>query len=102
MTAPLTVSLPHSLGREEAVRRLKTGIERAAAGVPMLRVEQEQWNGEQLTFAVRALGQAANGQVNVRDDRVDIEVRLPWLLQKFAEQATQIVKSRGHLLLTKK
>jgi hypothetical protein len=26
MSKPLVVSIPHSLGREEAVRRLKTGL----------------------------------------------------------------------------
>ena len=36
MSAPLVVSIPHSLGREEAMRRLKTGpdprgVERADA-----------------------------------------------------------------------
>ena len=37
MSAPLVVSIPHSLGREEAMRRLKTGLSRAASSVPVLR-----------------------------------------------------------------
>ena len=37
MSAPLVVSIPHSLGREEAMRRLKTGLARAAASVPVLK-----------------------------------------------------------------
>ena len=36
MSAPLVVSIPHHLGREEAVHRLKGGLSRAAAGVPVL------------------------------------------------------------------
>ena len=39
MSAPLIVSIPHSLGREEAMRRLKTGLSCAAAHVPILKVE---------------------------------------------------------------
>ena len=35
MSAPLVVSIPHRLGREEALRRLKTGLKRAASSVPM-------------------------------------------------------------------
>ena len=31
MSAPLIVSIPHGLGREEATRRLKAGLTRAAA-----------------------------------------------------------------------
>ena len=42
MTKPLVVSIPHSLGREEAVRRLKTGLSRAASSVPVLRVDEER------------------------------------------------------------
>ena len=36
MSAPLVVSIPHRLGREEAMRRLKTGLTRATSSVPML------------------------------------------------------------------
>ncbi len=34
---------PHSLGREEAMRRLKTGLSRAASSVPVLKVDEERW-----------------------------------------------------------
>jgi hypothetical protein len=34
MSAPLIVSIPHRLGREEATRRLKAGLTRAAASIP--------------------------------------------------------------------
>ena len=43
MSAPLVVSIPHRLGREEAVRRLKTGLTRAASSVPVLKVDEERW-----------------------------------------------------------
>src|ERR1700712_4505894 len=45
MSAPLVVSIPHSLGREEAMRRLKTGLSRAASSVPVLNVDEERWGG---------------------------------------------------------
>ena len=62
MSAPLVVSIPHQLGREEATRRLKGGLSRAAASVPVLTVDEERWEGDQMFFRVRALGQAASGQ----------------------------------------
>ena len=55
MSAPLVVSIPHRLGREEAARRLKGGLSRAAASVPMLTVDEERWEGDQMFFRVRAL-----------------------------------------------
>lgn len=102
MADPLVVSIPHRLGREEAARRLKTGLSRAAASVTILQVEEERWEGDRLMFRVRALGQAASGNLDVAEDYVRLEVTLPWLLQRFAKAAQLAIKNRGNLLLTKR
>jgi Putative polyhydroxyalkanoic acid system protein (PHA_gran_rgn) len=102
MSAPLVVSIPHRLGREEACRRLKTGLTRAATSMPVLKVDEERWDGDRMIFRVRALGQAAGGHVDVQDDHIRVEVTLPWLLQRFAEVAQATIKNRGKLLLTKR
>jgi len=102
MSAPLVVSIPHKLGREEATRRLKGGLARAAASVPVLQVDEERWDGNRMFFRVRAVGQVASGQIDVDEDRVHLEVMLPWLLQRFAQAAQAAIRSRGQLLLTKK
>jgi hypothetical protein len=102
MSAPLVVSIPHRLGREEARRRLQAGLTRAAASVPVLKVDEERWDGDRMIFRVRALGQAAAGHVDVEEDHVRVEVTLPWLLQRFAEAAQAAIKKRGNLLLTKR
>jgi hypothetical protein len=102
MSAPLVVSIPHRLGREEARRRLQAGLTRAAASLPVLKVDEEKWDGDRMVFRVRALGQAAAGHVDVEDDHVRVEVTLPWLLQRFAEVAQATIKNRGKLLLTKR
>ena len=102
MSAPLVVSIPHSLGREEAMRRLKTGLARAAASVPVLKVDEERWEDNRMVFRVRALGQVAAGQLDVDDTQVRVEVVLPWLLQRFAEAAQAAIRHRGNLLLTKR
>ena len=102
MSAPLIVSIPHRLGREEATRRLKIGLVRAASSIPILQVDEERWEGDRLVFRVRALGQTASGHVDVADDHVRLEVTLPWLLQRFAKAAQIAIKNRGNLLLTKR
>ena len=102
MSAPLIVSIPHRLGREEATRRLKAGLTRVATSVPVLTVDEERWEGDRMVFRVRALGQAASGHLDVADDHVRLEVTLPWLLQRFAEVAQVAIKNRGNLLLTKR
>jgi len=102
MSAPFVVSIPHKLSREEATRRLKGGLTRAAASVPVLQVDEERWEGDRMLFRVRALGQLASGQVDVADDHVRLEVTLPWLLQRFASAAQAAIRSHGQLLLGKK
>jgi hypothetical protein len=102
MSAPLVVSIPHRLGREEATRRLKTGLTRAASSIPVLKVDEERWEENRMIFRVRALGQAASGHLDVADDHVRLEVTLPWLLQRFAEVAQIAIRNRGSLLLTKR
>jgi Putative polyhydroxyalkanoic acid system protein (PHA_gran_rgn) len=102
MSAPLVVSIPHRLGREEATRRLKAGLTRAASSIPVLKVDEERWQDDRMIFRIRALGQAASGHLDVADDHVRLEVTLPWLLQRFAEVAQVAIRNRGKLLLTKR
>jgi putative polyhydroxyalkanoic acid system protein len=102
MSAPLVVSIPHQLGREEATRRLKAGLTRAASSLPVLKVDEERWQDNRMIFRVRALGQGASGHLDVADDHVRLEVALPWLLQRFAEVAQIAIRNRGNLLLTKR
>jgi hypothetical protein len=102
MSAPLVVSIPHQLGREEATRRLKAGLTRAASSLPVLKVDEERWEDNRMIFRVRAMGQAASGHLDVAEDHVRLEVTLPWLLQRFAEVAQAAIRHRGNLLLTKR
>ncbi len=102
MPAPLVVSIPHHLGREEATRRLQAGLTRAASSIPVLKVDEERWEDHHMVFRVRALGQAASGHLEVEEDHVRVEVTLPWLLQRFAETAQAAIRNRGQLLLTKR
>jgi len=102
MSAPLIVSIPHQLGREEAIRRLRGGLTRAASSFPILKVDEERWDNDRMIFRVRAIGQAASGHIDVEDDHVRLEVTLPSLLQRFAEAAKTVISQRGNLLLTKR
>jgi hypothetical protein len=54
MTTPLTVSVPHRLGKDEAVRRLKGGMSQMATKLDaLITIEQEVWEGDTLTFQMR-------------------------------------------------
>jgi hypothetical protein len=103
MSAPISVSVPHRLGKAEALNRLKNGIGTLKNHLQgILSFEQEVWVGDTLEFVLRGLGQTASGRIQVMDDRVQIEVVLPWLLHKFAERIVPALKKETTLLLEKK
>jgi hypothetical protein len=103
MSKPLVVSIPHRLGKDEAIRRLKSGLGNAQAKFGHLfKVEEENWTGDRLQFRVSALGQTASGTIDVADDHVNLEVFLPWLLAKVAQAIQLLVRKEGTLLLEKK
>lgn len=103
MAKPLVVSIPHDLGKEEAVRRLKGGLGRLRAGFGnSVSVVEETWTGDHLDFSWRVLGQSASGGLDVAEDHVRIEVQLPWLLAKLGEKLTGTIRQHGQILLEKK
>jgi hypothetical protein len=103
MSTPLVVSIPHRLGKDEAVRRLKTGLGQARTSFGhLMSVDEEIWNGDRLTFRLHALGQAASGTIDVAEDHLRLEVALPWLLAKLSERLVPAIRKEGTLLLEKK
>ena len=103
MSEPLIVMIPHRLGKNEAVRRIKAGIERAKPELGrFMTIEDETWTGDRLAFSVKALGQRAAGFIDVYDAAVRLEVTLPWLLAKIAEKFTPAIRKEGTLMLEKK
>jgi Putative polyhydroxyalkanoic acid system protein (PHA_gran_rgn) len=103
LSRPLIVSIPHGLGREEAARRIKSGLAAARANYSMLlTISEESWTGDSLAFSASALGQVAAGTIDVAEDHVRLEVRLPWLLAVFAEKLTPAIRKEGTLMLEKK
>jgi hypothetical protein len=103
MSQPLVVTIPHKLGKEEAVRRLKSGLASAHQNFGgVFTLAEQTWSGERLEFVARALGQSASGAIDVADENVRIEIQLPWLLAKLARNAQGLIRKQGQLMLEKK
>ncbi len=103
MSEPLIVVIPHRLGKDEALRRIKDGIGRAKVEFAwLIALEEEQWSGDRLSFRAAALGQRASGLLDVYEGAVRLEVTLPWLLAKFAHAAQRVIGQQGQLMLEKK
>lgn len=101
MAKPFVISIPHSLGKQEATRRLQAGLDRTV-DIPLLKLEEQAWSGDRLTFRAAALGQIATGNVDVGDDTVRLELVLPPLLQKFGAAVQNALTDKTRKLLDKK
>jgi len=103
MSEPLVVSIPHRLGKEEAIHRLKSGLAAIRANFAQaFTISEETWTENRLRFCINALGQAVNGSIDVTDDTVRLEVALPWLLAKLAETLQPLIRREGIRMLEKK
>jgi hypothetical protein len=103
MSKPLVVTVSHQLGKEEAVRRLKSGLGSVRTNFGhLLTIEEEAWTGDHFDFRIRTLGQAVSGGVDVEEDRVVLQVVLPWLLAKVAGAIQPLIRREGALMLDKK
>jgi putative polyhydroxyalkanoate system protein len=104
MGRPVTISIPHKLGKAEARARIDNGFgqlkaQMAAASVSNIR---QSWSGDRLNFNAQALSQTFNGRIDVGEQDVRIEVDLPGLLGMFAGRIAGKLKQQGTLLLEKK
>jgi hypothetical protein len=103
MSKPLVVTIPHRLGKEEAKRRLKDGLQRARTDYSkLMSVQEENWNEDRVAFRLSTFGQSAQGTIDVGEDQLRIEVQLPWLLGALAEKLQPLIRKEGTLLLEKK
>ena len=103
MSDTVKVIIGHSLGKIEAVRRVKEGFARANGQLgTMITMDQETWQGDTLRFRMRALGQTAAASIEVMDDALRIELSLPWLLAKLAKCLLSVLRKEAALLLEKK
>jgi hypothetical protein len=103
MSEPLVVTIPHRLGKDEALSRIKNGLTRAEGEFAWaLRFDEQRWDGDRLDFRISAMAQHAQGSITVAEENVRVEVMLPWLLARFAKAAQRVIGDKGNLLLEKK
>ena len=103
MSRPVTVNIPHQLGKTEARRRIDEGFGRMrnqiTGGLNRMLTCHERWEGDRLHFEAGTLGQKISGRLEVVEDAVRIEVDLPEILAAVAELIAGKLKNEGQKLL---
>ena len=105
MARPVTVTIPHDIGREETRRRIREGFGKLkseiSGGVP-LSFEENWTNDDQLVFQAKGLGQKVQGKIDIFPAHIRIELILPGFLASLAEIITGRLEQQGQILLEKK
>ncbi len=103
MGKPITVTIPHQLGRAEARRRIEQGFgdfSRHLGGTAG--AFSKAWSGDRLDFSLQAMGQAITGVIDVAEDAVKVDLILPGFLAMIAGKVKGTLQKEGQLLLEKK
>jgi hypothetical protein len=104
MSSPITITIPHKLGRAEARLRVDAGIERfkSQIGGGGLGRISHLWDGDRVSLHAQALGQSMTGRIDVHDQDIRIELDLPAMLIGMANKVAGLLKKEGTRLLEKK
>ncbi len=102
MNKPIKVDLPHSLGAEEAKRRMQGGIGKLKDHIPGGGHVESSWEGDRMNIRVQAMGQEVVGHMDVADTKVHVELMLPAFMSLFSSTIEGLLKSRGSEMLEDK
>ncbi|HKX91307.1 MAG TPA: polyhydroxyalkanoic acid system family protein [Sphingomicrobium sp.] len=99
MSQPIEADLPHSLGKDEARRRIAANIHKLQEHIPGGAKIQSGWAGDQLNLEIQALGDAVQAAIDVEETKVRVKVLLPGLLGMFAAPIQAALQKKGGVLL---
>jgi hypothetical protein len=100
MADPVTIDIPHALGRAAARQRIEAGFDKLTAFVPGGQVTEHVWADDQLRFTIEALGQRVTARLDVLDTAVHAEIELPAHLALFASKVRGALTQAGTKLLS--
>jgi putative polyhydroxyalkanoate system protein len=103
MSKPITLTIPHQLGRAEARRRIDQGMGQLSQQIGgAAQLTSQSWAGDRMSFSLSAMGQAISGVIDVADEAVRLEVLLPGFLAMMAGKVKGRLEKHGQLMLEKK
>ena len=89
----LTVSVPHTRGQAAATERLKGLLVKAKErSLDKVTDLTEEWGENNLKFAFSTFGQKIKGEVAVEEDKVNVDVDLPFMAMMFKGKIEQELK----------
>jgi hypothetical protein len=102
VSSPIVIDLPHSLGQEEARRRLERGMGRLSQHIPGGAEVESGWTGNRLDLRIQAMGQDVRSKLDVQEKIVRMEVLLPPGLAFFGSGIAALLRRQGEAMLEDK
>lgn len=101
-TEPITVTISHRLGRDEAKRRIDSGLGTIRGELTQfVKSLDYSWEDYRLDFRAMAMFQTITGRIEVYDEFVKVELALPRLLHLMARTIAGRIEKTGTALLEK-
>ncbi len=97
----MQVPIPHTLGRDEARRRMKANSHQMGDGIPGgASLLETSWPSEdRMNLAVGAMGQHISGHIDIEDNRVVLNIDLPPALGFIEPIIAGAIKQGGQKML---
>lgn len=101
MSGPVHVAIPHTLGKDEARRRLKSRIGELPGHIPGgVATVSSEWPGDDtMQLNVAAMGQDVKAKIVVLDNALDVTIDLPPMLGFLGDIIRKAVAAKGSALL---
>lgn len=99
MSKPVSVSIPHELGKAEARRRIDEGVGRLTGQIGAVGEIKQAWEGDLMRFSLQAIGQTVTGTIDIREHEVLLEVYLPGIFAMIANKVKGRLRDEGQILL---
>ena len=100
-TEPITVTISHRLGRDEAKHRIDAGFGKIRADIePYVSRLEYRWESDYtLELHATAMMQTITGKIEIYEDFIKIELGLPRLLHMIAKTIAGRIEKTGATLL---
>ena len=98
--AKIHVTLKHSLGKEEALRRVKTLLTKTKKEYgKQVKELKEEWAGNKGVFSFKVAGFEVSGTLLVNESNAILDGTLPFTASLFKGKITKVIKQKGRILL---
>ena len=101
MSTPVTIDVPHELGKAGARERMRSRVGELAGHIPGGVADvQSSWPSEdEMSLAIKAMGQHLDARLEVQDRLVRVHLMLPPMLAFFSGAISAAVRDGGTRML---